>query len=80
MLCAPKTKEFGRILIIANRKVGKAVQRNKIRRQLKSIFYERKLYDQGYDCIVIVKKEAVGLPFEVLEELLCTVLERKNQV
>jgi len=79
ILLGPRQKDFGRILIITSRKVGNAPQRNKIRRRLKSIFYEEKLYETPYDYIVIVKKEAVTLSFETLKKLLCRAYsERKN--
>lgn len=70
ILIAPKTESFGRILIIASRKTGNAPERNKIRRRLKSIFYEEKLYEKDLDCIVIVKREGTALPFVELKELL----------
>lgn len=79
ILLGLRQKNFGRILIIISRKVGNSPQRNKIRRRLKSIFYEEKLYKMAYDCIVIVKKEAVTLSFEALKKLLCRAYsERKN--
>ncbi len=70
ILIAPKAGTFGHILIIASRKTGNAPERNKIRRRLKSIFYEEKLYEKDLDCIVIVKKEGTPLPFAELKELL----------
>lgn len=79
ILLGLRQKNFSRILIIISRKVGNAPERNKIRRRLKSIFYEEKLYETAYDCIVIVKKEAVTLSFEALKELLCNAYsEKKN--
>lgn len=70
LLIAPKAGPFGRILIIASRKTGNAPERNKIRRRLKSIFYEEKLYERGFDCIAIVKKEGTAMPFTELKDLL----------
>lgn len=67
---ATRQKNFARILIIASRKVGNAIERNKIRRQLKAIFYEEKLYERAFDCIVIVNKQTVGTPFDELKTLL----------
>ncbi len=78
ILLGLRQKDFGRILIITSRKVGNAPQRNKIRRRLKSIFYQEKLYETLYDCIVIVKKEAVALSFEALKELLCNAYSKKK--
>lgn len=78
ILLSPRQKDFGRILIITSRKVGNAPERNKIRRRLKSIFYEEKLYEAPYDCIVIVKKEAVILSFEALKKLLYSAYDEKK--
>jgi ribonuclease P protein component len=70
ILLAPQQKDFGRILIVASRKVGNAPTRNKIRRRLKAIFYEQKLYQKGYDCLIIVKRECAQLTFAALQEIL----------
>jgi len=78
ILLGERQKDFGRILIIASRKVGNAPERNKIRRRLKSIFYEEKLYETPYDYIVIVKKEAVTLSFEALRKLLRHAYSKKK--
>lgn len=69
LLVAPRTREQGRILIVIPKKVGSAPQRNKIRRQIKSIFYEEKLYDRGYDWVAIVKPAATLLSFAQIKEL-----------
>jgi len=76
ILIAPRQKEFGRVLIIASRKVGNAPERNLVRRRIKSIFYEEKLFDRTFDCVVIVYKKAVSLPFEQLKELLLTAYQK----
>lgn len=74
-LIAPQQKtEFGRILVITSRKVGIAPVRNKIRRQFKALFYENQYYTRGYDCVIIVRKEATLLPFEKLHDLLARAL------
>ena len=58
ILLAPKQKELGRILVIASRKTGNAPHRNKLKRQIRSIFNENKLFEQPFDCIVIFKSSA----------------------
>ncbi len=75
---APRQKTFGRILVVTSRKVGNAPERNKIRRQLKAIFYKNKWFNQEYDCVVIVKKEGIKLPFAKLETLLSKAIEQKK--
>jgi ribonuclease P protein component len=75
ILRAPTQKGFGRILIIASRKIGNAPQRNKLRRQFKSIFYEEKLYELPYDCIIITRPGATEIPFEQLKDMLIKALK-----
>lgn len=70
VLLAHATFNYGRILIITPRQSGKAVFRNKIRRRLKSLFYEQQFFIHGYDCVVIVKKEGITTSFEKLKKLL----------
>jgi len=78
ILCAPTKQDFGRILVVTSRKVGKASKRNLIRRRIKAIFYEEELYKKQLDCIVIIKKEGINLPFKELKGILLNVLQ-KNQ-
>ena len=70
ILLAPAQRDYGRILVIASRKVGNAPTRNKVRRQLKALFYEQRYYTHGLDCVIIMKKEGAQLPFATLQELL----------
>jgi len=70
ILCAPTVVPTGKILVITPKRVGKAAKRNRIRRRLKSIFLEEKLFERGFDCIVIVKQQAIDFTFEQLKEIL----------
>ncbi len=70
ILVAPANQSLGRVLVVTSRKIGNAPTRNKIRRQLKAIFYEEKLYEKGADCVVIVKLGGPNLDFPHLKELL----------
>ncbi len=76
ILVAPKTKEFGRLLVVTSRKIGNAVKRNKVRRRLKAIFYEEKLYERGLDCIVIVKQPGTELGFDDLIKIMTQALSK----
>src|SRR5437763_12894396 len=68
ILVAPRQKEdFGRVLIVTSRKVGNAPERNLIRRRIKSIFYEEKLFARKFDCVVIAYKKMVVLSFDQLK-------------
>jgi ribonuclease P protein component len=58
----------GKLLIVTSRRSGKAHKRNKIRRQIKSIFYEEKLYEKPAISVLIVYKEAMELDFEKIKD------------
>lgn len=66
----PKSIDLARILIIIPRKAGNAPQRNLIRRRIKAIFYEEKLYSKQYDWVIFVKKNTQLYSFSELKELL----------
>ena len=70
ILAAPATEDFGRILRIVPRRVGPAVRRNLIRRWIRSIFYEDKLYEAKQDVIVIVRSDLATEPFEKFRKFL----------
>ncbi len=77
ILVAPRQKEeFGRVLIIVSRKVGNAPERNLIRRRIKSIFYEEKLFTLGFDCVVIVHKEMITLSFDQIRTLILSAYQK----
>jgi ribonuclease P protein component len=65
-----QNKEFGRVLIVVARAVGNAPQRNLIRRRVKAIFYEEKLFNFDLDCVVIAHKKMVDLSFEQLKTII----------
>ncbi len=76
IILAPKILDFGRILVITSRKTGSAPKRNKVRRRLKSIFYEDKLFSLGYDCVIVVRQNfAINLSFLELKEILNSVFQ-----
>lgn len=68
LLQAPmlEKQEHGKLLIITPRAVGKAHIRNLIRRQLKAIFYENRLYAFNGKLIILVYKPAIELSFNQL--------------
>lgn len=70
LLLHPSTQEYGRILVITSRKVGNAPERNKIRRRLKALFYQKKFYTFKQDCFVIIKKPGVHATYAELEAIL----------
>lgn len=75
LLCVPAKQATGRILIITPRKVGNSPQRNRIRRRIKAIFYEEKLFERGLDCVVIVKASGIKLDFDELKKMIVQALQ-----
>ena len=71
---APRTSSIGRILIVISGKSGIAAHRNLIRRRIKALFYEEKLYLSPFDSIIFVKKEAMGHSYADLKGYLSGVL------
>ena len=76
ILSAPQQKAFGRILIIASKKVGNAPTRNKLRRQFKAIFFQEKLYACGQDLIILLKPGARDIIFADLKSLLTKAIQK----
>lgn len=75
ILVSPRTGLVARILIVANRASGNSVQRHKLRRRLREIFYQEKLYERlAVDVAIIVRKGAMAYSFGELRENLLKVL------
>ena len=70
ILLAPATQQLGRILAVTPKRIGNAPTRNKIRRRLKAIFHENQLFEQGKDCVIVVKPSGPNLTFDELKSLL----------
>lgn len=73
-----KGQDFGKLLIITSRKTGKAHKRNRIRRQLKSIFYQEELFKKHVNSIILVYKSALNLTFEQLKQFLTKNLKQND--
>lgn len=58
-------------------KIGNAVTRNKIKRQLKNIL-DQKNYQKGFNCIIIVKKEVISQTFNQMKEEMFEILSSIN--
>jgi ribonuclease P protein component len=65
-----QSPEYGKLLIIIPGKTGRAHDRNRIKRQIKSIFYEEKLYEHRFLSIIIVYKQALDLTFDQIKNFL----------
>lgn len=75
---APRKNSFGKILLVIPKKVGSAPKRNLIRRRIKSIFYQEKLYLLQYDFIILCRKDILNLSFDELKNLLNNLTKKLN--
>lgn len=65
---ASDNKKFG---LAVSKKCGNAVQRNKIKRQMRMIIDNNKdLFFKGFDYIIIVSKKIKEIPYSEMEESL----------
>lgn len=61
-----KNKRFG---IAVSKKLGNAVVRNKLKRQIRAIIDEKKInFPNNRDYIIMIKKSCVDLPFSKMKE------------
>ena len=72
----PNTREVGRLGIAATRKLGGAVQRNRAKRLIREVF-RRNNIAQGFDVVVVPKRELLDASLTVLEAEYRTSLERR---
>ena len=66
----------GRLGIAATRKLGGAVERNRAKRLIREVFRRNKIA-QGFDVVVIPKRELLDATLNVLEADYRTLLERR---
>lgn len=70
-----KTSDFNyHFGISVSKKIGNAVVRNKTKRRLKSII-DKKNYQNGINCIIIVKRAINDYSYQQIEEKLLSALE-----
>lgn len=78
-----KAKEINRYGITVGKKLGNAVVRNKVKRQVRMIVYELSCFSLEYDCIIIVREKYINNKYihnkELLRKLLYKLKERKNE-
>lgn len=61
---------YGRLLVVSSKKTGKAVKRNLIRRRIKQIFVEEKLFKSNFISIIFPSKKLIDTNFLDLKKLL----------
>ena len=78
-LLSPHSSDFGKILVIAPKKIGNSPKRNLLRRRIKSIFYENKLYISKYNWIVLTSRESTKTSFEQLKKIIFDIKQNVEQ-
>jgi ribonuclease P protein component len=76
ILSCPRQLDFARVLIIISKNVGNAPERNLLRRRIKSIFYEEKLFETPCDYAIILYKPVKELSFDDLKAMITHVIHQ----
>lgn len=66
----PQTQNVARLLVVTPKKSGNAAQRNRFRRRVKALFYEKKLHEGKLDWIIFAKQGISDASFSDLEKKL----------
>jgi ribonuclease P protein component len=77
LLVATTSESRGKLIVVTPGRIGNAVARNTVRRRIKALFDQEHLRSKGYDAIVFVKKDGVGLSYEQLKQLILSSLQKK---
>jgi ribonuclease P protein component len=70
---APTSGSQGRMLLVIPKKVGTAPERNLLRRRMKAIMYENKLYERGYDWLFFFQSAVKKWSFQQLASVIITI-------
>lgn len=73
-----RENKFSRFGIAVGKKIGNAVTRNRVKRQIRAIIDNNKnLFQNSKDYIIIVKKTFLDLSFSEMEKELKSLIEKK---
>lgn len=76
----PNTFSYIRIGISTSKKLGNAVTRNKIRRQIRSMIHELVNYEANKDIVIIVKKDYLNSDYQTNKTLLGNLLNKEEGI
>ena len=72
-----ETNDLYKFGISVGKKIGNAVKRNKIKRQIKDIL-DKKDYQNSFNCIIMVRKEISDKPYSEIKKDLQEALNKIN--
>lgn len=76
----PNNENKNRFGISVGTKVGNAVIRNKLKRQVRNILdIDKKLYSNGMDYIIIVRKNCLDISFQEMQKSLIDLMKKLNK-
>jgi ribonuclease P protein component len=71
---------YSRVAVVASKKLGNAVQRNRIKRRFRTLFRRNKtLLQKPLDLIIIPQREIHDADWKILEKSYMAVLKSMNQ-
>jgi ribonuclease P protein component len=60
---------YSRMAVVASKKIGRAVVRNKVKRRLRTLYRRNKhMLQKNLDLVIIARKEAHEVPWQVLKD------------
>lgn len=71
------TNDIHKFGISASKKVGNAVTRNRLKRQIKSIL-DKNTYKNNFNCIIIIKKDIIDKSFDEMTKDLNILIDKLN--
>ena len=71
------TNDIYKFGISASKKVGNAVTRNRVKRQIKSIL-DKNIYKNNFNCIIIIKKNIIDKSFDEMSKDLNILINKLN--
>jgi ribonuclease P protein component len=70
---------FARLGITVSKKIGNAVQRNRVKRLIREFFrLHRDLFPKGFDIVIAAKRNAISVNYSDITEELSEGLTRRN--
>ena len=71
------TNDIYKFGISASKKVGNAVTRNRVKRQIKTIL-DKNTYKNNFNCIIIIKKDIIDKSFDEMSKDLNILINKLN--